>query len=450
MEKEYPRAITSSISMTQPNESIPIYNGEFVLVKKNSEIKMEGEIWFGWFPNISVKFKGIVQSSNMNSLDWLTEDDYYELLIKEHSLGSALITNYFISNYAEIQGLISENAVFGDKTIPVTKVIFSIPNLSNLFGLPVKKMKTNIVVRPKVAILVFDNQDYSIIIDKVLDSQKKFESLKSSGGYIILYYGEIIKKKGAIELQELKNLMDSFMVFVSFLNGRRTSPMFLRGIHEEEVLWTDYTGYKTEPYKYVVSWLSHTDIKGLNGLWNEFSTLWKDENDRDFINSVIHWYVEANLNSGYIEGSIIMIQTALELLYNWLIIEKKKMIIGKDGERLSASNKIRLLLSQVNAKKCMSHTFENLKAFIRANDSIIDEVDAFVYFRNAIVHSQEEKRKELSKISGDLKDEIQQLGLWYIEVSLLYILKFEGKYYNRCSGKLLAGDGEEDSPYLRN
>ena len=43
----------------------------------------------------------------------------------------------------------------------------------------------------------------------------------------------------------------------------------------------------------------------------------KDTEDKNFLTSAIHWYVEANGNRGFSEGSIIMAQTALELLYNY-------------------------------------------------------------------------------------------------------------------------------------
>ena len=67
-----------------------------------------------------------------------------------------------------------------------------------------------------------------------------------------------------------------------------------------------------------------------------------------------------------------------------------------------------------------------------SNTDIHDEIDLFVQIRNAIIHSQVEKRKKLFNISPKVKYEAQQLGLWYIEISLLKILKFKGEYRNRC------------------
>ena len=62
--------------------------------------------------------------------------------------------------------------------------------------------------------------------------------------------------------------------------------------------------------------------------------------------------------------------------------------------------------------------------------------------RNALVHSQVEKRKKLTKISPEVQIEALQLSIKYIEHSILSILDYKGKYYDRCSGKLYEGEGE--------
>jgi len=63
------------------------------------------------------------------------------------------------------------------------------------------------------------------------------------------------------------------------------------------------------------------------------------------------------------------------------------------------------------------------------------------------VHSQAENRKKLSSIPNRVKYEALQLGLLYLELSVLYILNFKGQYFNRCSGAKWSGDGEETIPW---
>ena len=90
-----------------------------------------------------------------------------------------------------------------------------------------------------------------------------------------------------------------------------------------------------------------------------------------------------------------------------------------------------------------------MQQFIDDHDNIIDAPDAVVQIRNAIIHSQEEKRKKLSEINHKAKYEALQLCIWYIEMSLLCILGFDEKYFNRCSSKLSSGNAEEFVPWSK-
>jgi hypothetical protein len=123
------------------------------------------------------------------------------------------------------------------------------------------------------------------------------------------------------------------------------------------------------------------------------------------------------------------------------VIEKRELLIGKDAESISASNKIRLLLSQVQNTAEVPEAFSDLKSFMTDSIDIPDAVEALVQIRNEIVHSQEAKRKKLANINWKVKYQLRELSIWYIEHALLSTLDFKGKYYNRCSGSKWAGQG---------
>lgn len=444
--KNIPLGITSKILMTEPNQKIHIYKGLFKLSLDNKVIEIEGEVSFDWFPHIDTKFKGIAKSTTKDLVDFTNTNDKFDLIINDLTFGKASITSTSFGNKIEVNGQTEGLSVIGDKSIPVSKIAFSIPNLREFFGQPIKLINEEGGYYSGKNRMILENKNYIITIDKHRNYNKSSKLLSTKGGYFLLYAGEIEKKSGNMTFEDLNKLHHCLSTYLSFLNGQRCSPFFLHGVYKNEIIWTDYTGYNCDLFKHVHSWPQRSDIQGLNELWGEFCKLWDNENDKGFLVSAIHWYIEGNTNSGYLEGSIVMIQTALELIYNWLILEKKKLIYGKDGESISAANKIRLLLSQFNTNIELPKYFENIKSYLASNNDIHDEIDLFVQIRNSIIHSQEEKRKKLSKIPNKVKYEAQQLGLWYIEISLLKILKFKGKYRNRCSGKLWAGEDEEVLP----
>ena len=143
-----------------------------------------------------------------------------------------------------------------------------------------------------------------------------------------------------------------------------------------------------------------------------------------------------------------MAQTALELIYNWLVIERKKLIKGGDANNISAANKIRLLLSQLSINSEVPGSFSNLNELIQQSSEYSDAPDVIVQIRNAIIHSQMDKRNKITTLPLDLKYEVLDLCIWYIEMSILYILNYKGKYINRCNKNLYPSNRVEKVPWL--
>jgi len=439
--KDTPSNIESSIAMSEANTPFEIHKGEFYLKNKDIEIKVKGSISFKWIPSLGQYFSGevITKSNNNNILSWEIVEELtgkeFKVINKDLKYGRGIVIDTTINKGSNhegtfIKGKIHKPNVVGDKSITVEKMFFSIPNLREIHGSVVKSYTNR---RFLMARLELENDDYIITIDKCPNYKAKLKSLKDNGGYIILYSGELKRRKGPVNLENTEDIFHCLNAFITFLNGRRTATVFLQGIYEDDVKWIDYSNKIIDPYKHVHSWPQKYSTNGLNELWQRFSSLWKNTDDKNFLETVIHWYIEANSNSGFTEGSIIMAQTALELLYNWWIVEDKKLIIGEDAKKMSASNKIRLLLSQLNISHLAPDRFTELQELIDNDINIIDAPDAIVQIRNAIVHSQEEKRRKIIAIHPHAKHEALELSIWYIEMALLRILNYDGKYMNRCS-----------------
>ncbi|MBI1227064.1 MAG: hypothetical protein GC192_17670 [Bacteroidetes bacterium] len=431
------------LQMETPNEDILIYTGIFTLKCNKSEFEIMGKICFEWFPNSRPKFSGEVVNITFESFMKLGVDEKLCLFINNLFFGNCFITSK--SSDGKIEGVLSSDVVKGDRTIVVDKICFSIPNFREFLG-ELIEIKEGTIGRNRIG---FEDKSFQIVLDKRHKFSDYNNQLMSKGGYMVLYCGEITKKSGGISYEESKEILYAFSTFLSFLNGRRCSAIFRHGMFETELVWCDYSGYFIDEYKSVSSWPPKFSIEGLNEMWAVFKELWDNENDRDFLTTSIHWYVEANGNSGFIEGSILMTQIALELIYNWFIVEQKKLILGKDSENIQAANKIRLLLSQLEMSNEVPIGLNRLKKYLIDNKLKIDAPEIFVQIRNAIVHSQSEQRKKISKIPDMVKYESLQLGIMYVELALLKILRYEGKFHDRCSGVFHSG-GEVFVPWSKN
>ncbi len=445
--KDVPEIIQSSIEMLEANCQIKIFSGNFLIRNEKGDLNVNGEIVFNWVASSGAHFFGTIDGNIQIANSFPISHDKIQIIVDGLVFGDGHVNNKTIGTDiygTEIKGRLLGQACFGDKSVAVQKLIFTIPNLRDFHGTVVKsKAETNFSTFSNR--LTLENDFCLINIDKCKDFKTRVQSLEEKGGFNILYNCELFPKKGSIKLEDSAEIFQCLSTFLTFLNGRRTSAFFIQGVYEERVLWCDYSDYLVDNYKYVQTWPQKTSVVGISKMWEQFSTLWKDSNNKIFFTSAIHWYVEANANSGFTEGSIIMTQTALELLYNWWIIESKKMIIGKDSENINAANKIRLLLSQLNISHSVPSAFTHLQHYV--DEKITDAPEAIVQIRNAIVHSQQEKRKTLDSIHDMVKHEALQLSIWYIEMTLLKILDFDEKYFNRCSSQMWGSEAEEFPPW---
>lgn len=433
---DIPEAISNNFSMESPNEEIVIHEGEFILKNADRQVIVDGILKFKWFPIPRVYFNGDLYTQD--SLILLRGLESFNQLFVDGIYWGKIFTTDLKTRFGSfkpsiISGHFYDNLIVGDPSIPVTSINFSIPNLREMFGAFIKSGKDSFQGRIELR-----DEDFTIIIDKKKNYKDLHKKLKKTSGYALLYNGSIKSRKGGVSFKELEELRLCIAVFLTFLNGRRTHPLLFQGIYEEEVKWVDYTDYLIDSYNYCKSWslthLKEFDRDYLNSLWINYRKLWKRGKDtQNFLNTLVHWYGEANNRAGSINGAIIFAQTGLELIYNWWIVEEKGMIIGKDSEDLKAANRIRLILSQLNISTEIPKDFKSLKKVQKQRKIQGDEApEIIVFIRNAVVHSNEGKRKALEEIKALARNEALELSLWYLELSLMKILDYEGYYLNRC------------------
>ncbi|WP_209401253.1 hypothetical protein [Pseudozobellia sp. WGM2] len=156
--------------------------------------------------------------------------------------------------------------------------------------------------------------------------------------------------------------------------------------------------------------------------------------------------MEANASEIGLDTRTIMAQSALELIFNWWIIERLKLLKpGRDIQGLTAANKIRTILAQSTIPFQVPNHFSSLEAIIDQNVS--DGPDAIVLIRNAFVHSQKKNRIKIQNISIHARIEAIKLALWYVELSILNILKYDLIYRSRISKAQRLNQQEEQVPW---
>lgn len=434
-----PDALKSSLKMEEPNTDIKIYSGYFLIKRPKYNTSVFGKIIFKWNPRPRVFFTAISENKKDNFDDIKKEPKIFDIEIHSSLFGKARFTEIFENS---IKGEIYGSAILGVKTQHVDRVCFNIPNLRRLHGDTVKMSEGN-KTHSWNGRTVFENDFYKITIDQSVSFSHKRDVLKAQGGFIILYNGILETKKETMNYEEVKELLFSFSMFLSFINGRRISCMFAQGFLSKEAIWKDYSSLLTNSYQKATSCLPEFQTKGLNDLWKQFYTLWFEKEEKDFLINSIKWYLVANNGEITSDTRTIMAQAALELIFNWWVIEQLKFL---NPRRDTAANKIRMILVQSKISLHIPKKLSNLSSLL--NKDIKDGPDAIVLIRNAYVHSHKRNRDKIQNIPNYARFEAISLALWYIELSILNILSYGLIYNNRTSEKKFMRAKEEIVPWV--
>lgn len=430
-----PFGIENDVLMSEPNETILIHKGSFVLLYNEVKIEVLGEIFYSWIPSIQIKFEGLTSTSIFKNIQIMDDHIYPKLFIDDHLIGEVIITNTEKSSNesdTEIIGIFKENVILGEEESEINELGFAMPNLKSFWGdtfqLKTKKGITTISGR-----ISFTSENFSITLDKREDYKALQKKLHSSGGYVLLYNGKIEFKK-PIPYKQAEEICLALNSFFSFLNGRRVGTLFLKGKLNDEIVLQDYTRHINESYQSTHSW-ALTDLKSeqIEKIWRKFWYLWTQKDAKDFLIFSIKWYCEGNSPELSSDTRLIMAQSTLELIYNWWLVELNGLIKGRDSHNLSASNKIRLILSSCAVTKEIPKELKDL-TIVMKGQVINDGPESIVYVRNALVHAHVKNREKIQKIGPFARFQALKLAVMYIDLALLKILDYDDRYKNNCLG----------------
>ena len=419
----------------QPNEPLVIYTGGMSLTLNDLIIQAEGEINFSWFPFPAVRL------SCHAATDLRTIDSWYhsnQTIVVDTQVGvcGEVQLNRFGStskaNQTILSGIASPSFYKGDNTIPVSVVRFELPNFIGYDG-NLTWTAWESKLQRQSSRLTLQLGIYICEIDQLGSASDLQRLLSISGGYFFMHTGSITRADGkVISYNEVGELMIPLAEFLSLVTGRYVTPHFWKGCHGGEIKWEKFTSYRVSPYKSVRSWMPKNSNEHLLELSRNYYEARNKNSAKDFWSSLIHWYTEANCNAGLVDGALIFAQTALELIYNYWIVETLGLLRGRDAESISAANKLRLILAQIGLPSTVPDTLPDLKKFIAQDKELHDAADGIVFLRNSLVHGNLSKRKKYASVPANAIAQALFLSLHYVELSMLKLLGYNGKYYDRC------------------
>lgn len=430
--EKFPEALKPLYLTPSPNTTISLFKGDLQLhLASGQKLLAPGTVEWRWLPSVSIRFtlSGLDHYPNYSDLSEAKLD------IPELSLScEVLITNIGTGkDGSTYYGGLLRTPVPIRVDSGCDRVVFHIPNFHSFIGEAIRGKGLEIWTGR----LRLETDKWVIALDGERTVSELIKGLKDQGGYALTHTGELRRAdSGHFRFSEADDILHAVYYFLSFVRGLWCGPVLASGRMGGIEIWQEWATSRLTPWKYVESWFPQVgpkeNLAELNQAFRGYMRKWEDSLWKDPIKHSIHWYVESNIGAGGVEGAIVLIQAALELL-SWLYFVEDSTTaqysVTKFGN-MNAATKVRDLLSAASIPVDIPVHLKNLHneaAALQASDG----PGAFVKLRNAIVHPKKSKRSVVLQTSALARMEARELGLWYLEMMLLQIFGYEGEYYQR-------------------
>lgn len=276
------------------------------------------------------------------------------------------------------------------------------------------------------------------------------KALKANRGYAITHVGLLERVDGcSFATEDAEAVLKAIGSMLSFCCGAWTNPLLL--IAEEEGTKIQYHIWRDggiDRFGSRSSWFDQHSSDGFKAFAGLYSRL-ADELWNEPIRHALHWFIVANKPGPVsIEGAIVLQQAAFELLA-WTLLVQDRNVLSEDGiQKLPASDRIRLTLSTCGVPLGVPAELGELLRAAKA-ENWQDGPHATTEIRNAIVHASPQKRARILACGPDVFTEAWMLGQWYLELILLGLFDYHGRYSNRLRLPCWQGTEVEPVPWAK-
>ncbi len=282
---------------------------------------------------------------------------------------------------------------------------------------------------------------WRFIIDPTRRIKKNVETLSRHGGYAITHVGRLERIDGSVfNSSDGETALSDLSHFLAFVRGAWSSPFLAVGydVNGGEV-WKEWSlrpiSSKIAQGNWFDPGIAHSILPEL---FPGFMHLLHQEKWREALERIIYWYVHACTKAAGMDGSIVLSQTALELLSWKYVANVNKYVQEKEFGKLAADSQIRLLLSFCDIPREVPPDFSSLGALCAnlpqdLRQHLSDGPSIITQMRNSIVHPVHKLQAEIERHPDPIRlyREVLDLSLQYIELVLLRLFGYKGMYILR-------------------
>jgi len=440
--KEFPDRIAPYIVMSALNQPVDVATGSFQLVvAEKVSGTVDGRLYFRWLPSTAMEFDG---SYSGPPIDLGAED--VTLRIDELGLSTpVLITSTAWGPIpAQIRGVFRKSGTIVARPT-FDRLRFCLVNFPEYIGDPIRYetdgSRGSFSGRLQVA-----SPGFLCIVDEIREARELRKTAAEDAGFVISHVGELKPVEGCLDEASTQEMLDVLHLFFGFLRGAWSGPVFPQGFTEHQKNWEEFAAWKVSEARKVPTWLPQRNPLDLNRLFSGFVERQSDPAWQSPLRTALSWYIEANSSGTTHETRLVLGQVALELLAWVELVETRQIHSRSAFKSLPAADKVRSLLHLLHIPCDIPSHFVELQS-LQGGDAP-DGPGVVVWLRNALVHAGEKNPATIKSVSGVQWREAGQLALQYVDLSLLALCGYQGKYARR-GWKGWKGDDEVFVPWTR-
>lgn len=431
----------------RPNADVPLYDGSMKLRRKEDEYPVEGTLVFQWLPSPHVRLDGWLTAAIPPGLT----GGEPKLVVPEIELAApchlTAASHDLQSGTHRISGSLA-GAPWVGCTGAVDEVVFLLPNFADYLGTGYRTTD-NAVVNGRLRLTA---DPWFVEVDQLPEAGDIRKNIHAHGGYGIAHLGRFQKLDGSeFSREEAGEFLELLHFLFSFTRGLRSGPVVPIGLRGGKRVWERWVRANVSPHSGVRYWFPSVRLEDLDALVTGFLDRWESPAWKETLRIAIHTYTASNENEGALEGSLVLAQTALELL-TWAYFEEEGGKSLRTAEDLKwTDERIGFLLDELGIPRDLPEWPHELRQtgnrVTGRVGPITDGPELVTWLRNRIVHPQQKRRDQIRPISARARFHVRQLALWYVELILLRVCAYSGAYTNRLGRSTSRRNLEEETPW---
>lgn len=413
-----PPALEPFYPFRAPNQSIPLYRGQLRGEAQASEFFVDGAVEMAWQPTLRLRYRSIEELPTNLSLDVFAGDFDFDLYPADLSvLPVPPEPTDEDDNTPPIEGqLIHLEMGSLDWASFLT---FQLPNFLPYVGDWMRHGQHAHRGR-----IVLSGAGWRLTLDSREGLDQIVSSVKRSGGYALTHVGRLEREDGeSFTRDEARKMIDAVYWFCSFVKGSAGGPVLPVGFGPGgKANWSDWRATIAEPGYAADSWADVLHAQELANLFPGFLERWFDPFWQRVVHAGVAYYLDANIPRT-LQRAVALAQVGLEMLVYAILIDDQR----KTWEEIKPIGRaISGLLDYYKIPITIPDHFTEL-AVVAAAEGWLTGPWAVTALRNEFIHA----KRDAPRRPHEVWVQAWKLISWYLELTLLATLRFNGEYANR-------------------